>query len=187
MNVPLLIVAAGAVVLGWVWALRYAQLRTWRTVAVLAVGTAGLFTAALILPMPFGLLVGTAVGTLAFWLVATGSRFLWAMPDRDYAYAEMLRTADSDAAALLSRLAEHELDAVGAGLEPILEGLKQPAPDADWERVRDLKAEELGIALAFVTGRSPVPESTLRRQQELRDRALEEFKKVTKAKSSFWR
>jgi hypothetical protein len=53
--------------------------------------------------------------------------------------------------------------------------------------VRDLKAEELGIALAFVTGRSPVPQSTLHRQQELRDRALEEFKRVTKAKSSFWR
>jgi len=187
MNVPLLVAAAGVVALGWVWALRYGQLRTWRTVAVLTIGTAGLFAAPLLLPSLLGFLVGIPIATLAFWLVAMGSRFLWVMPDRDYAYAEMLRKADSDAAALLSRLDEHELDAVGAGLAPIVERLRQPAPDADWERVRDLKAEELGIALAFVTGRSPVPESTLRRQQELREKALEEFNRVIKAKSSFWR
>jgi len=38
-------------------------------------------------------------------------------------------------------------------------------PDADWERVRDLEAEEL------VRGPSPVPESALRKQQEARSGA----------------
>jgi hypothetical protein len=52
--------------------------------------------------------------------------------------------------------------------------------------VRDLKAEELGLALGFVSGPSPVPESALRKQPEARDRALEEFTTVRKAKGSFW-
>lgn len=187
MNVPLLIVASAAVALGWAWALGHWQLRTWRTVALLAFGTAALFGSALLVPSPFGFLAGIPIAAFSFWLVAIGSRFLWAMPAGDYGYAELLRVADRDAKALLSRLDENESDAVGAGLDPILERLVQPAPDAEWDRVRHLKAQELGIARELVRARSPVPESTLRRQQELRDRAFEEFDRVKKAKSSFWR
>lgn len=72
-------------------------------------------------------------------------------------------------------------------LGPPFERLQEPAPDADWERVRDLNAEELGLALAFVSGPSPIPESALRKQQQARDRAREEFSTVKKAKGSLSR
>jgi hypothetical protein len=52
--------------------------------------------------------------------------------------------------------------------------------------VRDLKAEELGLGLAFVSGPSPDPESAWRKQQQARDRAREEFTTVRKAKGSLW-
>lgn len=188
MSYAIWLLVAGIIALGWILAFRYWMLRTWRTVLVLALGTTGLVGAMLLAPSPLGLIVGTTVGGLTWWVVASGSQFLLSMAERDRAYDELLRDADAAESAVLSQVGNTLGPAdARAALIRILRRLDDPVEDPDWSAARDLRVEALELAITAIEHRVSPSSSDVERLRTLREQARQAFLAARRAKSRFWR
>jgi hypothetical protein len=134
---------------------------------------------------PLGWVVASVTAAVPVWLILMRHPSLAPLGAADYFAAARLEALDWAAADAIAHVTDETQTVVAGRLRVLLQELDEELPPA-WEPVRQLKRQELGLAISVLSGNSTDPDREFSEQAAIRRAARQAFVEVRDARMTFW-